>query len=202
MTTAPIIAPIVEGHGEVGAVRDLITRIGTESFGTWIEVAQPFRLDSGKMRKPEELAKAVRVQAARVGNLGGVLVLRDGDDSDVQCPVELAKMLTLPGDLVPVRVPVEIVIAFHEYEAWFLAAAESLRAHSAVRDDACPPADPEAKRDAKRQLEDLMRESYKETLHQAKFSALMDLGAAASASRSFRRMVHAVEVLIRQQRTV
>ena len=67
MSATPIVAPIVEGHGEVNAVRELITRVGSELFETWIEVAPPFRLDSGKMRKPEELAKAIRVQAARVG---------------------------------------------------------------------------------------------------------------------------------------
>ncbi len=41
-----------------------------------------------------------------------------------------------------------------------------------------------------------MNESYKETLHQAKFSSLIDLSVASSNSRSFRRMVHAVEKLI------
>lgn len=42
-----------------------------------------------------------------------------------------------------------------------------------------------------------MQESYKETLHQAKFSGVMDLRVAAARSRSFRRMVHAVELLVR-----
>jgi hypothetical protein len=146
------------------------------------------------MRKPDELAKAIRVQAARVKGPGGVLVLRDGDDDDVRCPVELAGQLAPEPGLVPVRV--EIVIARHEYEAWFLAAAESLRGHPAVRDNASAPADPEARRGVKRQLESMMCESYKETLHQAKFSSLIDLQAARERSRSFRRMVHAIEVLL------
>ncbi|MER5489653.1 DUF4276 family protein [Streptomyces sp. NPDC002490] len=194
MTLTPIVAPIVEGHGEVQAVRELISRIAIELCGTWTEVAPPFRLDSGKMRKPDELAKAVRVQATRVKGRGGVLVLRDGDDSDIRCPVELARQLAPEPGLV--AVPVEIVIARHEYEAWFLAAAESLRSHPAVHDNASAPADPEARRGAKSQLEAMMNESYKETLHQAKFSALIDLSAAQTRSRSFRRMVHAVELLL------
>jgi hypothetical protein len=115
------------------------------------------------MRKPDELAKAIRFAAERVQGAGGVLVLRDGDDADVGCPVQLAEMLRPRGDLVPVGV--EIVVAYQEYESWFLAAAESLRAHPDVRDDAAAPANPEGKRDAKREL------------------------------RSFRRMVHAVEKL-------
>jgi hypothetical protein len=188
----PVIAPIVEGHGELHAIRDLITRIAAELHGTWIDVAQPFRLDSGKMRKPEELARAIRVQAARVSAAkGGVLVLRDGDDAD--CPVALASELRPSPDLVTVGV--EVVIARHEYEAWFLAAAESLRSHADIRDDATAPADPEARRDAKGALEAMMCESYKETRHQVAFSALMDLRAAHDRSRSFRRMVNAVRVL-------
>ncbi|MDY0811046.1 hypothetical protein [Kitasatospora purpeofusca] len=124
-------------------MRDLVTRIAAEFFGVWTEVAQPFRLDSGKMRKPEELGKAIRVQAARVTGRGGVLVLRDGDDGDVTCPVELARMITPRRDLV--EVPVQIVIARYEYESWFLATATSLAGHPAVRDDAATPADPEAR---------------------------------------------------------
>lgn len=194
MTKPPVIAPIVEGHGEVSAVREIVTRIGLELLdGTWIDVAQPFRLDSGKMRKPDELAKAIRIAAARVQRPGGVLVLRDGDDADVDCPVQLAGMLRPAPNLVPVGV--EIVVAYQEYESWFLAAADSLRAHPDMRDDAVAPASPEGRRDAKRELEKLMLESYKETRHQPKFSALIDLKAASKNSRSFRRMVHAVKAL-------
>jgi hypothetical protein len=64
-----------------------------------------------------------------------------------------------------------------------------------VRNDAAASANPECRRDAKRELEKLMLESYKETRHQPKFSALIDLKTASRNSRSFRRMVHAVETL-------
>jgi len=194
MTSPPVVAPIVEGHGEMQAVRELVRRIGLELLeGTFIEVAQPFRLDSGKMRNPDELAKAIRFQSQRVPSRGGVLVLRDGDDKDVFCPVALASSMKPGPEAGPV--PVEVVIAWREYEAWLLAAVDSLHAHAAVRDDARAPANPEASRGAKGRLEGLMLESYKETLHQAKFSALIDLKMAKDNSRSFCRMVHAVEIL-------
>ena len=194
MTNPPVVAPIVEGHGEVQAVRELVTRIGLELLdGTWIDVAQPFRLDSGRMRKPDELGKAIRFQAQRIPGPGGVLVLRDGDDKDVICPVTLASSIK-PGAAAG-HVAVEVVIAWREYESWFLAAVDSLHAHPAVRNDARAPANPEGKRNAKGELEKLMLESYKETLHQAKFSALVDLKVAKENSRSFRRFVHAVEIL-------
>lgn len=189
-----VIAPIVEGIGEVNGIRPLITRIASDIVGGWVEVAQPFRLDSGKMRRPDEIARAIRFQAIRVTGAGGVLIVRDGDDKDVRCPVELAGLIAPDPGLV--SVPVEIVIAYHEYETWFLAAVDSLRVHPSVRDDAIVPADVEKRRGAKQQLQGLMTESYKETLHQAKFSAVMDLHEARARSRSFRRMVSAVSSLV------
>ncbi|WAE75505.1 DUF4276 family protein [Streptomonospora nanhaiensis] len=187
------IAPIVEGHGEMPVVRSLIDRISRGPISTYVEVTQPLRLAPAKMRKLEELAKAIRFQSARVRDRGGVLVLRDGDGSDITCPVELAASFAPEPDLV--TVPVEIVIARHEYEAWFLAAAESLRSHPSVHDDAQAPEDPEGKRDAKTQLRGIMNESDKKTLHQAKFTAVMDLNLAVERSRSFRRMVNAIRSL-------
>jgi len=132
VTSQPVIAPIVEGHGEVSAVREIVKRIGLELLGgTWIVVPQPFRLDSGKMRKPDELAKAIRFAAARVQGSGGVLVLRDGDDADVDCPVQLAEMLRPDQNLVPVGV--EIVVAYQEYESWFLASRSRFTAGASGR---------------------------------------------------------------------
>ena len=91
-------------------------------------------------------------------------------------------------------VAVEVVIAWREYESG-LAAVDSLQAHPAVRNDARAPANPEGKRNAKGELEKLMLESYKETLHQAKFSNSVDLKMAKENSRSFSRFIHAVEIL-------
>ena len=93
-------------------------------------------------------------------------------------------MLRPDQNLIPVGV--EIVVAYQEYESWFLAAADSLRPHQDVRNDAVAPANPEGKRNAKRELEKLMLESYKETRHQPKFSALIDREVARKNSRSFR----------------
>jgi hypothetical protein len=106
----------VEGHGEVKAFPELIRRIANELLGIGVQVTQPFRLDSGKMRKPDELEKSVRFQAARVTGQGGVLVLRDGDDRDKPCPAELARSMAPSSDLI--RVAVEVVIAYQEYEVW------------------------------------------------------------------------------------
>lgn len=194
--SAVVIASVVEGHGEVKALPTLLHRIVHEHIdpNTVLITSTPHRLPSQQMRRRDELAKVLRMQAARVRGRGGILVVRDGDDSDRPCPVELASELALAAG--GVQVPVQVVIACREYEAWFLAAASSLCGHPAVRDDVQDDPEPERHRGAKERLRRLMIESYQETLHQQEFSSQLDVKAAASASRSFRRLVHAVEILV------
>lgn len=189
-----VIAPVVEGRGETEAVPVLVRRIAQEMCGTHVTVVHPWRLDSGRMRRNDELANVVRVQATRIIQGGGVLIVRDGDDKGVQCPLELATSLARAAQSAPV--PVEIVIAWREFEAWLLASMESLRAHPLLRDDAAVPDNPEARRDAKGVLSSQMTETYRETRHQVKLTAAMDLTMASSRSRSFQRMVHAVQRLL------
>ena len=78
-------------------------------------------------------------------------------------------------------------MAKREYEAWFLAALDSL----GMAGGASPPRDPEAVRGAKEKLEAFMpQESYVEKADQPRFTALFDM-AAACRCRSFRQMVTA-----------
>ena len=74
-------------------------------------------------------------------------------DSDSDCPAELGP--TIHGWAVEAAggVPCGVVLAHREYEAWFLAAIESLRGHRGVRIDAEPHPNPENPRGAKEQLE-------------------------------------------------
>ena len=72
-----------------------------------------------------------------------------------------------------------MVLAKTEYEAWFLAAAASLE----IGEHSEPPEDPEAVRDAKGWLSARMPpgHAYRETIHQASFSATFDLDLARAA---------------------
>lgn len=189
----PVIAPIVEGKGEEDAMGVLLRRIAETVLGEYVQIEKPFRLDSAKMRKADELARAVRLQSARVPDRGGVLIVRDGDDEDVDCIVELAQELKASVDEQPVNV--EVVIAAPEFEAWILASMETVGEHRLIA-DSTPILDPERNRGAKERLRAVMNESYRETIHQAAFSNLIDVELAASRSRSFRRLVHAVELLV------
>lgn len=187
----PVIAPIVEGDGEEQAIRLLIQQIGYVRLGRYIKVSKAYRLSRGKMLRGRELCQAVRLQSEAVPTSpGGVLVVLDADDD---CPVELYGAV---GRLVKSSgLSCEVVAANREYEAWFLAAMPSLRAHRAVHDDAAYDGDPEAPRDAKGHLAARMNTRYRPKEHQPAFSSLVDPDLAFTRSRSFRRLCNAVEAL-------
>lgn len=191
MNHAVTLAAIVEGHGEVQAVPVLLRRIGREFYGVELRCLKPHRVPRGKMTKPDELARALRLQAARSEPRGAVVVLLDADDDD---PIELTAQLQAVAD--DTGTPACVVVAVREFEAWFLAGIESLRVHKSMRDDAEYASDPEARRDCKRALQDLMVEPYGEIRHQVAFAAILDLQATATRSESFQRLIATVGALV------
>lgn len=176
-----VLATVVEGHGEVQAVPTLLHRIARHlNPELVIRTPTPFRLPRGQMVDGDRLRSAVRLQAARVGVSGGVLVILDSDDDE---PLALERTLSLHVDPTHVTCPVVVVAATREYEAWLLAGL--MEATSVL--------DPETPRDAKREVERLaLREKYRETRHQRVLTARLDIGWAASRSASFSRLVDAV----------
>src|SRR5690606_5646988 len=124
----------------------------------------------------------------RAESRGGVLVIADADDD---CAVELAQQLR--EAVAPT--PIEVAFAVREFEAWFLGAIESLRAHRAVRDMATFVGDAERFGGAKGGLARLMPVSYRETLPQPAFAAFMVL-ASARRVRSFEHLVGCVGRLL------
>lgn len=193
------IFPIVEGHGDVDAVRVLLHRIASCLFGgKTLNVLQPYRIPKTRMVAPDrpDLAKAVQLGAMTIRNAGGigsVLVLVDADDD---CAVSLAQRLA--ARVARPDIATAIVVADREFEAWFLAAAESLAKHKRVRPDCRPPEDPEIIRDAKGWLAAHLLKpglSYRETVDQVAFASLMDLRAARTA-RSFDKLCRTVGQLL------
>ena len=96
--------------------------------------------------------------------------------------------------------PVAIVFAHREYEAWFLASMETIARGSgnSFGPDLVYEGDVETRRGVKEWLTHQMppRQIYKPTLHQAGFTALIDIELAQQRSRSFRRLCHAVEEIV------
>lgn len=181
------VACIVEGQGDELAAPVLLRAIA-HSRGVYdVEVLRPHRVPRNRMLDPDrvvgvDLARAMLLQASRVGPEGLVVILLDADDDD---PADL--ITSVEDHHFRVDCARLVVPATREYEAWFLAGLASLRSHSAVRDDALWVGDPEEPRDAKGRLNEQMLVSDKETLHQARFTAILSLEEAASAGQ-FQRL--------------
>lgn len=184
------LGAIVEGHGEVEALPCLIRRVVTEQNLPSVEMPAPLRLPKGKMKKADELARAVELMVRKTAPDGGVLVLLDADE---ECPAELAPRLLAGVSRADRRI--RVVVAKPEFEAWFVAAAESLRGKRGLPDDLVGPTEPEAIRNPKAWLGDRMPNGYSETLDQPAFASLFDL-ALASRAPSFAKLLRDLRVLV------
>ena len=125
-----------------------------------------------------------------------MLVLLDGDSD---CPAELGPTVQTWAAAAADDTPCRVVLAHREYEAWFLAAIESLRGRRGVRIDAEPHPDPERHRGAKAQLEARMQPgaTYLETADQPALSSVFSLPDAYRRSRSFRKLAVSFANLVR-----
>ena len=185
------IYPIVEGHGEVAAVPVLLRRLlwdQAHCFG--IDVGAPIRRSQSEFRHEAKVHAMVRL-ALFQPECAGVLLLFDGEDD---CPVQLAAQVQVWARQAAGAVPCAVVIAYREYETWFLAAVESLRGQCRISNDAAPPPNPESKRNAMGALEAFMPggASYAETIHQKKLSAVFDMALAHQRNRSFRKLTKTI----------
>lgn len=189
------IQPIVEGHGEVAAVPVLLRRMVEEARAWETDIGKPIRRRRSQLVQKTDLQKTVRLALLQPG-CDAILILFDGDRD---CPAELGPMVHRWAEEVSAGVPCEVVMPHREYEAWFLAAIESLRGHRGIRADADPHPEPENPRGAKEHLENRMRSgaSYIETTDQAAFSAKFSMAAAHDQCRSFRKLTRSFGALLR-----
>ncbi|MFB9377356.1 DUF4276 family protein [Kineococcus gynurae] len=155
-------------------------------------IERPHRLPRGRMLKEEHLGRAVELQRRRVqqDGSGGVLVLLDSDDDDAE---ELCAQVL---SVARAAGTIEVVVAVREFEAWFLAAMQSLTSHRSVKLTALDVEHPEARRGAKETLSRHMLQPYRETLHQPAFCACIDINSAERGSSSFRHLIQAVGRLV------
>ena len=118
------ILAIVEGHGEVTALPELLHRIAGEiSPDIIVETPRPIRVPRNKLVKQGELERAVAFASHKAGTDGCIIVLLDADRD---CPAELAPQLLARAVAASPGRDIRAVLAKAEYEAWFLAAAGSL----------------------------------------------------------------------------
>jgi hypothetical protein len=191
------IACIVEGHGEVEAVPILVRRIARAVDASIVlDLKKPIRVARNKLVKTGEIERSVELAAARIAGRGGILILVDADDD---CPAKLGPDLLHRARQARSDVPLAVVLAKCEFEAWFLAAATSLAGQRGLRADLVPPPEPEAKRGAKEWLAANRTDgyAYSETTDQAALAAVFDLDQARRAD-SFDKCFRDVERLLRE----
>lgn len=194
----PVIACIVEGHGEVPAVPILIRRI-VESYrpGRYVRVPPPIRQRRDRvLGKPDELHRAVEFACRKATPEGGVLILMDAD-ADPACRLG-PRLLSTARAVRPDR-RIAVVLAVTEFESWFLAGAEPLRGRQGLPLDLVPPdGDPEGIRGAKEWLRERMPpgRTYSEVVDQPKLAAALDVFEVRRRSASFDKLVREVLRLV------
>ncbi|WP_404367645.1 DUF4276 family protein [Corallococcus coralloides] len=184
---------IVEGHGEVIAAPILVRRL-TQWLAPEVhpEVLLPHRVPRGQLVKEDELRRAIELTARKVGDEGRILVLLDAD-RDLPCT--LGPRLLAWARAQRANRPLSVVVAQCEYEAWFLAAAESLRGQRGLPTSLNAPPQPERIRDAKGWLGNHMPSGYRETIDQPALTRAFDLEAARRAD-SFDKLVRDMGTLL------
>lgn len=180
------IACIVEGHGEIDAVPILIRRIAAV-LDPPVAVADPFvlRRQRDKLVKQGELEKAVELSARRVGPGGPILILIDAEDD---CPATLGPRLLERALKARNDRKIAVVLAKREFEAWFLAAAASLRGQRGLSRQLEAPDQPEEIRGAKEWLSRHKVDGtrYSPVIDQPELTAAFEF-SEASRSDSFQK---------------
>jgi hypothetical protein len=195
------IAVIVEGDGEVQAIRPLLTRIWTELLGgDYLEIpSPPGRVSRSKLipyNKPinkSELQRAVALAAAKLrgGQPSDPVMILILLDSDLMPPCELAPQLLAAAREKLSNIDIACVLAHKEYETWFVAAADSLRDYL---DFDVAPSEPEKAKSGKKWIEDRFHGAkYSETVDQPSMSVRMDLSLCRKHSPSFDKLCRELE---------
>lgn len=191
------IAPIVEGHGECAAVPILIRRIAQRiDPGLAPVILPPQRIPASRLIKENEIERSVVLAGRKLEGAGGILVLLDCDDG---CPATDGPRLLTRAKSARSDIPISVVLAKREFEAWFLAASESLRGQHGLPLDLEAPPYPEEIRGAKEWISRLMPpgKAYTETGLQPKFTHSFDMDLARRAD-SFDKCFREIDGMLRQ----
>ena len=183
------VVSIVEGHGEVGALPQLLRRVGQwKTPNHFPNILSPIRVRKDRfLNKDDEFRRHIQMASHKCGKEGWILILLDADDD---CPMELGlQILERAKQHLPHR-PISVIIANREYEAWFIASAASLDGRRGFHFDPDNTVmDAESRRDAKGWIKARMESrAYREITDQPAFTATMDLEQAFKGSRSFRKL--------------
>jgi len=209
------IISIVEGEGEVSALPALLHLISPEQK---IIFQEPWNLKGrfslsrgGSLTRQDDLDRlleATRTQH-RFGRCDGVLILQD---SDKECPVDLAYTISARAEKLGLPFPVATVYAVNEYESWFLASLKSLVGQCNIPEKTSFPSHQQIQdvRGAKEWLSEHMtgNNHYVPTRDQLLLTRMLDPNLIRQqyyrlpkdqVIESFRRLEHALDQLIAGQ---
>lgn len=190
------IGCLVEGDGEVRALPSLLRRIGAISCPDWnLVIPDPIKIKRNRVEEPRELERAIRLCSKKLRPPCGLLVVLDADDD---CPAEPGPKLGAICRQARDDIETGVVLANKEFEAWFLAAAESLGGICGLDNHLSPPDDPENIRGAKEWLGKQMKGNrrYSASTDQKVLAAKFDMEAARRRSPSFDKFLRETERLL------
>jgi hypothetical protein len=211
------IIAIVEGHGEQTAVPELLRRwFQHRRFRNFETPDLAIRASgSGALKCPhqaeDELGIEYYVDLAARARPDGILVMLDADDECIERAKQpsrkkpgLGPELLERARKVAPHIPIEVVVANREYEAWFLAALSNLRRAGKVPRTGrfrTPPGGIENIRNCKKPLAELLGRPYEETVDQRDFTQVLPFTPGmAIRSRSYRKLLKALDALTRAVR--
>jgi hypothetical protein len=191
----PVLVPIVEGHSEVQSVPVLLRRLLTEQGRYKIRVARPVRVGRYKVVRTGELERAIELARRREEGCNAILILLDADDD---CPKEIAPTLLARAKQASGGIPVAVVLAKSEFEAWFLGSLESLRGKRGLLETVVSPRAPEDIRNAKGYLTRQMIEgqTYVQVDDQPALADSFDLQLARQHCPSFDKFVRDIQAIL------
>lgn len=166
-----VIAPIVEGHGDVDAVRFLLQTLRPHYM-----IASPIRVPRSRLVIEEHAKKYSRIAEANIADLSGNGCILAIFDSDRECAIGLSSNFKKHISTSS-RSPCECVVPVSEYEAWLVAGNNEHNFDG----------DAEELRDPKGILRDWYGK-YRETVDQARMTARIDFDKLRKNSRSFRAL--------------
>ncbi len=120
-------------------------------------------------------------------------------DADDDCPAMLGPQMQRWAQSARPDIPIGVVLATREFEAWFVAAAESLRGQHGRPDSLTPHPQPESVRDAKGWIADRRPRSqgYSAPVDQPALTRIFDLEMARARSDSFDKCYREITRLLR-----
>jgi len=200
------VAPIVEGHGEVEAIRTLLQRIWVELLGgEYLEVLRPIRWPRSKLVQQQELGGAVQLAWRKLqgGQVASdpklVLVLLDANHD---APCLLGPELLKHAKAARSDADVSCVLAKIEYETWFVAAAESLQDYLSLSSEEPSLTEPEDANVGKGWIEHHFRGTkYSETVDQPRMTARMNLATCRARCPSFDKLCRDLAARLPRQPT-